>query len=81
MDQVTDKLLDPSSKPKKSSDSDEVSLPETSTIEQLNLAATKKFGDIVRKYDAKDPLWQGYDAAEVAAARACLSQSSQDIVR
>ncbi|KAK1237591.1 hypothetical protein MKX07_006719 [Trichoderma sp. CBMAI-0711] len=78
---VTDKLLDKDSKQKKPSDSDEVTLPETSTIEQLNLAATKKLGDIVRKYDAKDPLWQGYDSGEVAAARACLSETSQNMVR
>jgi hypothetical protein len=66
---------------KKSSESDEFTLPETSTIEKLNLAATKKLGDIVRNYDAKDPLWQGYDAGEVAAARAYLSKSSQKVVR
>ncbi|KAH0522142.1 hypothetical protein TsFJ059_006041 [Trichoderma semiorbis] len=78
---VTDKLLDANSKGKKSSESDEFTLPETSTIEKLNQAATKKLGDIVRKYDAKDPLWQGYDAAEVAAARTYLSESSQKVVR
>ncbi|KAL7892287.1 hypothetical protein HDV63DRAFT_276220 [Trichoderma sp. SZMC 28014] len=78
---VTDKLLDGDSKAKKSSESDDFALPETSTIEKLNLAATKKLGDIVRKYDAKAPQWQGYDAGEVAAARAYLSDTSQKVVR
>ncbi|RFU79750.1 hypothetical protein TARUN_2505 [Trichoderma arundinaceum] len=78
---VTDKLLEGNSKARKSSESDEFTLPETSTIEKLNLAATKKLGDIVRNYDAKNPLWQGYDAGEVAAARSYLSKSSQEVVR
>ncbi|KAK1243517.1 hypothetical protein MKX08_001655, partial [Trichoderma sp. CBMAI-0020] len=78
---VTDKLLNRDSKAKKSSESEEITLPETSTIEKLNLAATKKLGDIVRNYDAKAPQWQGYDAGEVAAARAYLSDSSQKVVR
>ncbi|KAH6606330.1 hypothetical protein Trco_005483 [Trichoderma cornu-damae] len=78
---VTDKLLDGNSKAKKPSEPDEFTLPEISTVEKLNLAATKKLGDIVRNYDAKDPLWQGYDAGEVAAARVYLSKSSQKLVR
>lgn len=78
---MTDKLLNGDSKAKKSSESDDFTLPETSTIEKLNLAATKKLGDIVRNYDAKAPLWQGYDAGEVAAARAYLSNTSQKVVR
>jgi hypothetical protein len=45
------------------------------------LAATKKLGDIVRNYDAKTPQWQGYDAGEVAAARAYLEKASQKVVR
>ncbi|KAK5993183.1 TPR repeat protein oca3 [Cladobotryum mycophilum] len=78
---VTDKLLETSGKTKKLAELDGFPLPEQSTIEKLNLAATNKLSEIVRRHDAKEKLWQGYDAGEVAAARALLTKLSAQVVR
>lgn len=66
---------------KKLPESDGFSLPDQKTIEKLNATATKKLAEIVRRFDAKEKLWQGYDAAEVAAVRELLSKSSSGLVR
>ena len=78
---VTDKLLADSGKLKKHSEGDEFSLPDQGTIEKLNQAATNKLAEIVRRYGAQEPLWQGYDADEIAAARELLDKSSSEVVR
>lgn len=78
---VTDKLLKEPGKPKKQIDSEEFSLPQQDTIEKLNQLATLKLGEIVRRYSTGEPLWQGYNAGEVAAAQELLNKSSSDIVR
>jgi hypothetical protein len=78
---VTDKLLAESAKLKKHSEGDEFSLPDQATIEKLNQAATKKLAEIVRRYGAQEPLWQGYNADEIAAARDLLDKSSSEVVR
>ncbi|KAM0435092.1 hypothetical protein ACHAPT_003181 [Fusarium lateritium] len=78
---VTDKLLAESAKLKKHSEGDEFSLPDQTTIEKLNQAATKKLAEIVRRYGAREPLWQGYNADEIAAARDLLDKSSSEVVR
>ncbi|KID85564.1 tetratricopeptide repeat domain-containing protein [Metarhizium guizhouense ARSEF 977] len=76
---VTDKLVQNTPKSKK--DSEGFQLPDQATIEKLNEAATKKLGEIVRRNGAKDKLWQGYDAREIAAARELLDSSSARVVR
>ncbi|KFG85284.1 tetratricopeptide repeat domain-containing protein [Metarhizium anisopliae] len=76
---VTDKLVQNTPKSKK--DSEGFQLPDQATIEKLNEAATKKLGEIVRRNGAKDKLWQGYDAREIAAARELLDNSSARVVR
>jgi hypothetical protein len=78
--QVTDKLLADSSKPKKQ-ESEGFTLPDQGTLERLNQAATQSLGEIVRRYSAQEPLWQGYDAEEIAAARALLDKSTSSIAR
>ncbi|OAQ63522.1 tetratricopeptide repeat domain-containing protein [Pochonia chlamydosporia 170] len=76
---ATDKLLQNAPKSKK--DPDGFPLPDQSTIEKLNQAATEKLGEIVRRNGAKEKLWQGYDAGEIAAARELLDSSSAKVVR
>ncbi|KAF4460707.1 kinetoplast-associated KAP [Fusarium albosuccineum] len=78
---VTDKLLAESGKLKKHSEGDEFSLPDQGTIEKLNQAATNKLAEIVRRYGAQEPLWQGYNADEIAAARELLDKLSSEVVR
>ncbi|KPM41672.1 hypothetical protein AK830_g4905 [Neonectria ditissima] len=78
---VTDKLLSEPAKPKKQTESDGFSLPEQETIEKLNQAATKKLAEIVRRHGAQEPLWQGYNADEIAAAKALLDKSSSNVIR
>ncbi|KAM5342709.1 hypothetical protein ACJ41O_013675 [Fusarium nematophilum] len=78
---VTDKLLSETAKLRKHSEGEEFSLPDQETIEKLNQAATKKLAEIVRRYGAQEPLWQGYDADEITAARELLEKSSSNVVR
>lgn len=78
--QVTDKLLAEPVKSKKQ-ETDGFTLPDQKTIEKLNETATKKLGEIVRRYAAQEELWQGYDVNEIRAARALLAKSSPEVVR
>ncbi|WKT43388.1 Tetratricopeptide-like helical domain superfamily [Fusarium oxysporum f. sp. vasinfectum] len=78
---VTDKILAEYAKLKKQSESDEFSLPDQQTLTKLNQAATAKLAEIVRRYGAREPLWQGYNADEIAAARELLDKSSAEVVR
>jgi ER membrane protein complex subunit 2 len=73
-------LADPS-KPSKQTDADGMELPNELTIQKLNEVATQKLAEIVRRNGAKEKLWQGYDEAEVAAARELLLKSSPQLVR
>lgn len=78
--QSSDKLLDGSSKGKKQQD-DAFPVPNIKTIQKLNELATSKLAEIVRRHGAQEKLWQGYDVAEVAAARDLLSKSAAHVVR
>ncbi|KAK0392202.1 hypothetical protein NLU13_1700 [Sarocladium strictum] len=77
---VTDKVLADGGKSKKQ-DTEGFSLPDQDTLQKLNQLATQKLGEIVRRYGAQEPLWQGYDADEIAAARALLEKSTSGTVR
>lgn len=68
-------------KPPKQADDDGMTIPEKETLEALNENATKKLAEIVRRYRAGESLWQGYDEAEVVAARDLLSQDEAKVVR
>jgi len=54
-------------------------LPEQKTIELLNQKATSKLSDIVRR--AGDSGYQGYDEAEIIAAKELLNRDSSNIIR
>lgn len=78
---VTDQLLSEPGKSKKQTDSDLFTLPEPTTVEKLNQLATERLAEIVRRNTAGEALWQGYDAAEIAAARALIEKSTPQVVR
>lgn len=50
-------------------------------MERLNETATSKLSEIVRRNIGDEPGWQGYDKAEVIAAKALLNQESRVITR
>jgi len=60
---------------------DKTVLPLLKTIERLNELATAKLGEIVRKHSSGEKGWQGYEEAEIIAARALLDRSNARITR
>lgn len=76
---ATNKLLEAELKSKKEIEG--FLLPSQATTEKLNQAATEKLAEIVRRNQANEKLWQGFDANEIAAAQELLSNSSSKIVR
>ncbi|PHH91046.1 hypothetical protein CDD83_1885 [Cordyceps sp. RAO-2017] len=78
---VTDNILEDTAYAKKQQEAEGPALPEQATVEELNQVATKKLAEIVRRFGAREKLWQGYDAGEIAAARELLSKSSTEVVR
>ncbi len=47
-------------------------LPDLKTVERLNEVATAKLSEIVRRSVASERGWEGYEKAEVIAAKALL---------
>lgn len=76
---VTDQILADDTKIKKP-DSEGFSLPKQSTVEKLNEVATSKLAEIVRRYNASEKPWQGYNADEVAAARQLLRETRPELI-
>lgn len=72
---VTDRLLAEETNLKTNQSLEKSSLPTREVIERLNEAATSKLSEIVRRYGSVEKQWQGYDAGEIAAARALLAKS------
>lgn len=56
-------------------------VPSLQTVEKLKELATKKLAEIVRKSSAGEKGWEGYDEAEVIAARALLDKESAGVAR
>ena len=56
-------------------------MPTEGTVEALRELATEKLAEIVRRSGAKDKHWDGYDPAELKAARELLNQGSKDVQR
>lgn len=73
---TTSYLLKNQIKEAKQTEPDELSLPDKATVEKLDEMATSKLGEIVRRSSQKEEGWQGYDEAEVAAARELLLKES-----
>ncbi|KNG49028.1 tetratricopeptide repeat domain-containing protein [Stemphylium lycopersici] len=69
-------LSDSASAPTKrpSQDDDEVPLPGPHIIKKLEEIATNKLAEMIRHYKSGDKAWQGYEEAEIIAARELLDR-------
>ncbi|KAE9971337.1 hypothetical protein BLS_004473 [Venturia inaequalis] len=56
-------------------------LPSVKSVEKLNEVATIKLAEIIRRSAAKERGWDGYDEAEIIAARALLNKDDQKVAR
>jgi len=56
-------------------------IPTLQTMQKLKELATKHLAEIVRKHNGKVSGWEGYDDAEVAAARALLDRDGAGAAR
>jgi hypothetical protein len=74
-------LSEPSLKASKQTESEEWSVPAARTLKNLDEVATEKLAEIVRRNSAGEKGWQGYEKAEIAAARELLKSSSTAAVR
>ena len=55
--------------------------PSIENVRKLNELATAKLAEIVRRSTSGEKGWDGYNAAEIAAARALLDKDVQKIAR
>jgi hypothetical protein len=55
--------------------------PDIKIVERLNETATAKLSEIVRRSAGGESGWEGYDKAEVIAARELLNRDSSSITR
>lgn len=55
--------------------------PDMETVKRLNEVATSKLSEIVRRSAGGEAGWQGYDEAEVIAAKELLNRDSASITR
>ncbi|KAF2221508.1 tetratricopeptide repeat domain-containing protein [Elsinoe ampelina] len=55
--------------------------PPVPAVESLNELATSKLGEMVRRGAARESGWDGYDEAELIAARALLDRDTQKVQR
>jgi len=74
-------LNGPSAKGSKHVESEDWSVPTPQTLQSLDKVATEKLAEIVRRSSAGEKGWQGYDAAEVAAAKELLASNSTPAIR
>lgn len=55
--------------------------PTLQSIQKLNQLATAKLAEIVRRGSAREKDWDGYDEAELIAAKALIDRDTQPIER
>lgn len=55
--------------------------PSLSSVQRLNELATSKLAEIVRRSSSGEKGWDGYDQAEVIAARELLDRDTQGVQR
>lgn len=85
--QTTNKILElfPESSKPSSALSDpivgDLAPPPITTVKQLNELSTSKLADICRQHMLKAKDWDGYDEAEVIAARELLNRDEQQTER
>jgi len=56
-------------------------MPDLKTVERLDETATAKLSEIVRHSTAGEAGWEGYDKAEVIAAKELLNRDTANITR
>lgn len=78
---ATRKLLQEPPKAAKQSNDDDLPLPNAATLQRLDELATEKLAEITRKFAAGEKGWQGYDEAEIVAAKALLEEDSSAVPR
>lgn len=80
--QTTNKLLSTLPQVSRPSKSDStLPSPDVKTVERLNETATAKLSEIVRQSVSSEPGWEGYEKAEVIAAKALLDSGAAKTVR
>lgn len=57
-------------------DEDGFGAPSLEKVQKLNLLATKKLGEIVRRSSSGEATWSGYEEAEVIAARELIDRDA-----
>jgi len=67
--------------PRQSRSEDAPPPPDVKTVQLLNQTATAKLSEIVRRSVGGEKGWQGYDSAELIAARELLNRDASPIVR
>jgi hypothetical protein len=80
--QTTSKLLTTLPQASRQSKSDSgLPLPDLKIVERLNEMATAKLSEIVRRSVSGESGWEGYDKAEVIAAKALLDSGAEKNIR
>lgn len=80
--QTTERLLSTLKQNSKSSKSEgALQTPDLAVVEQLNEVATAKLAEIVRRNTSQDVGFQGYDAAEIIAAKELIDRDTATITR
>ncbi|KAG9258294.1 uncharacterized protein F5Z01DRAFT_614923 [Emericellopsis atlantica] len=78
---VADQLQEDKIRSKPKNDPDSFTIPDQETLARLSEVAMERLADIVRRYKAGEPLWQGYDSSAIAAAADLLDKTKQTLVR
>lgn len=82
MNKTTKQLLNESQKaPSNRTSSEGFAVPDTTTLSKLDEMATEKLAEIVRRKSSGDRGWQGYDEAEIKAARELLENDAGALIR
>jgi hypothetical protein len=80
--QTTNKLLSTPPQASRQSKSDSaLPLPDLKVVERLNETATAKLSEIVRRSVNGESGWEGYEQAEVIAAKALLDSGAAKTIR
>lgn len=80
--QTTNRLLTTLRQSSKQSKSDSgLPLPDIKVVERLNETATAKLSEIVRRSAAREAGWEGFDNAEIIAAKELINRDATPITR
>lgn len=81
--QTSEKLLEITRKPQKGAAdvSGDLAPPPPPALESLSELATSKLAEIVRRGTAGETGWDGYDEAELIAAKELLNRDTQKLQR